>query len=224
MPEEQKSKNLIKVWDLPTRLFHWVLVIAFAVSSYSAFQDKFGDFAAIHLWSGFTVLALISWRIIWGFFGSETSRFSNFIKSPKRTLEYAKTLGSKQGGNDLGHNPLGGYSVLLMIILLLAQAALGLFASDGMFFEGPLSGYASGYTSDITELHETLGYILFGVIGLHVLMILYYGIRKRVNLLLPMVTGKKATGAETSAPTMRSSVIALILLLAISALLYSQIF
>lgn len=223
MADVDKNSKKIKVWDLPTRLFHWILVIAFAVSSYSAFQDKFGDFAAIHLWSGFIVLALVSWRILWGLFGSETSRFSSFMKSPKAALAYSKTLGSKEKSDEVGHNPLGGYSVLLMVLLLLAQAALGLFASDGMFFEGPLS-HMSENTSDITELHETLGYILFGVIGLHILMIIYYALRKRSNLLLPMITGKKETQITSKEPSMRSSVMALLILGLISASLYYQIF
>ncbi len=219
-----KSERKIKVWDLPTRLFHWLLVIAFVVSSYSAFQDKFGDFAAIHLWSGFTVLALICWRIIWGFLGSDTSRFRNFIKSPKAAIQYSKSLTSKDASSTVGHNPLGGYSVLLMVILLLIQAALGLFATDGMFFDGPLSGYASGYTSDITELHETLGYILFGVIGLHILVIIFYWVRKQTNLLLPMITGNKTVSENSPHPKLASTIVALLLMGFVSGFLYYQIF
>ena len=219
-----KNTKKVKVWDLPTRLFHWVLVIAFAVSAYSAFQDKYGDFAAIHLWSGFTVLTLVVWRILWGFWGSNTSRFGHFLKSPKTALEYTKTLSSKDAPQTVGHNPLGGYSVALMLILLLAQAMLGLFATDGMFFDGPLSAYASGYTSDITELHETLGYILFGVIGLHLIVIVFYWARKKTNLLKPMITGAKPVTEDTPAPTIKSSLLALVCLGAIASLLYFQIF
>lgn len=219
-----KNTKKVKVWDLPTRLFHWVLVIAFAVSAYSAFQDKYGDFAAIHLWSGFTVLTLVVWRILWGFWGSDTSRFGHFLKSPKTALEYTKTLSSKDAPQTVGHNPLGGYSVALMLILLLAQAMLGLFATDGMFFDGPLSAYASGYTPDITELHETLGYILFGVIGLHLIVIVFYWARKKTNLLKPMITGTKPVTEDTPAPTIKSSLLALAGLGAIASLLYFQIF
>lgn len=219
-----KNTKKITVWDLPTRLFHWLLVVAFAVSAYSAFQDKFGDYAAIHLWSGFTVLTLIVWRILWGCFGSETSLFRHFIKPPKVAAAYAKSLGQKETPQTVGHNPLGGYSVVLMLFLLLAQAALGLFASDGMFFDGPLSSYASGYTSDITELHETLGYILFGVIGLHLLIIVFYRARKKLNLVKPMITGKKLVSENTPAPKTRSSLVALVALASVAGLLYSQIF
>lgn len=224
MADEKTDNRKIKVWDLPTRLFHWILVIAFAVSSYSAFQDKFGDYAAIHLWSGFIVLALVAWRILWGFLGSETSRFSSFMKSPKAAFSYAKTLGKDEPYETVGHNPLGGYSVLLMIVLLLAQAVLGLFASDGMFFDGPLASYATGYNSDITELHETLGYILFGLIGLHLLVILFYRVRKKVNLVLPMITGNKKDNSGLSNPAMRSPLLALLCLALAAGGLYYSIF
>ncbi len=220
----KKEEKKIKVWDLPTRLFHWVLVIAFAVSSYSAFQDKYGDFAAIHLWSGFTILALIVWRILWGFFGSETSRFTRFLKSPRAAFTYAKSLTNQNAPQTLGHNPLGGYSVVLMLLLLLAQAGLGLFASDGMFFDGPFSGYASDYTSNITELHETLGYVLFGLVGLHVLVILFYWIWKKVNLILPMITGNSSVTGDVPQPRVGSKLIALILAGTVTTLLYYQIF
>jgi len=224
MTKRKTTQKRIIVWDLPSRVFHWILAVAFTVSAYSAFQDKYGDYAAIHLWSGFTILTLVCWRILWGLVGSETSRFKSFLKSPKTALHYARMLLHSKTYSSIGHNPLGGYSVLLMLFLLLVQAALGLFASDGMFFKGPLAGYASAYTSDITELHEVLGYILFAVVGVHLLVILFYQISKKTNLVLPMLSGKKSVSNDVQQPHTRSAFFALLLLIIVGAVLYFQVF
>ncbi|MBL4836415.1 MAG: cytochrome b/b6 domain-containing protein [Kordiimonadaceae bacterium] len=231
MPEAKPSLKKTRVWGLPERLFHWLLVIAFCLSSYSAFQDKFGDFATIHTWSGFSLLVLVSWRILWGFLGSDTARFSFFVKSPKATIAYTKTALTREAQPPIGHNPLGAYSVLLMLVLLLIQAALGLYATDDMFFEGPLAIYAGDLAKDITDIHELLGLILIGLICLHVTVILLYRIVKKVNLVLPMIRGysisEHAEGQEevnTPKPVFRSTLWAIVLLCGVGATLYNLIF
>ncbi|MBV1900791.1 MAG: cytochrome b/b6 domain-containing protein, partial [Kordiimonadaceae bacterium] len=209
----------------------WLLVIAFCLSSYSAFQDKFGEFATIHTWSGFSLLTLVSWRILWGFLGSDTARFSFFVKSPKAAISYAKTSLKHEAQSPTGHNPLGAYSVLLMLVLLLIQATLGLFATDDMFFEGPLAFNAGDLAKDITDIHELLGLILIGLICLHVTVILLYRIVKKVNLVLPMIRGysvSEHTGDQEEVnapkPVFRSPLWALALLCGVGATLYSLIF
>lgn len=197
---QPETKNRFKVWDIGTRLFHWILVVLFCLSAYSAFQDKFGIYADMHLYSGVGILALLGWRILWGLFGSETSRFSQFVPSPKRLIEYVKTGETKQPG----HNPLGALSVILVLLLLVVQVTLGLYSSDGMLFSGPFA--SSAYetfgmdANDITNIHETLGYILFGWSGLHLASVLFYAVVRKRNLLMPMITGKSALPEGSAQP------------------------
>ncbi len=221
-----ETSHAVKVWDAPTRLFHWVLVILVALSAYSAFQDKFGIYADIHLWSGYGVLTLVGWRLIWGLIGSDSARFSHFIKGPVATISYAKTAFKKAPYRWVGHNPMGAVSVVAMLVLLAVQASLGLFATDDMFFAGPLSDTVSGsLAGDITGLHELTGFTLFGLIALHVLVIAFMAIRRRSNLLLPMITGwKKDAPAEALPPRLRSPLLAFVVLLAVGAALYFYIF
>ncbi len=117
-------------WDLPTRLFHWLLVWAVFLSWLSHEYEWF----QLHLWSGYSVLVLVAFRFFWGFFGSQHSRFNDFVRSPARVWRYWR------GGvrSQSGHNPAGGWSVLIMLALLLLQGLAGLFNSDGLLFDGPL--------------------------------------------------------------------------------------
>jgi len=214
----------IKVWDIGTRLFHWLLVIAFSLSAYSAFQDKFGIFADIHLWSGFTILVLIVWRFLWGVLGSETAKFSSFLVSPIAAVKYLRGLSSKDKEAHIGHNPLGGYSVILMLVVLLTQAILGLYSSDGMFFSGPLADNASDTIfGSMTAIHETLGYILFGLVGMHICAVLFYAIVKRVNLVWPMITGRMLHSGDAS-PKVRSPLWALVAIMFAGGVCYQWVF
>jgi cytochrome b len=211
-----RAKKLVKVWDIPTRLFHWVLVILFAMSAYSAFEPKFGFYADMHLYSGVAVIALVLWRIIWGIFGSETARFSSFVKSPVAVIKYLKNSSSHK----IGHNPIGGYSVLLMLVLILAQALLGLFATDGMLFSGPLSSDAGSYSDLITDIHEILGLSLLYITGGHILAVLFYLVVKKKNLIWPMITGKAHVNNNAKIPYFGSSILALAFAVIIGAMTY----
>jgi len=217
---ESKPKTIIRVWDIGTRLFHWLLVGLFGLSVYSAFQDKFGIYADMHLYSGFTILTLVVWRFVWGLVGSETSRFSQFVKSPKTILQYLR--GERE--QSVGHNPLGGWSVSVMLTLLTVQAGLGLFATDDMIFSGPLSGGISeSLAADLTSLHKTMGLILFAFVGLHVAVILAYGLVRKVNLVWPMITGWAARDekdATLQQPRMASPLLALMTFGVVAGALY----
>ena len=186
------------------------------MSAYSAFEPKFGFYADMHLYSGVAIIALISWRVFWGMFGSETSRFSSFVKSPAIAIKYLKNPASHQ----IGHNPVGGYSVLLMLVLILLQAIMGLFATDGMLFSGPLSGDAGNYSDLITDIHELLGLVLLYITGGHILAVLFYLVIKKTNLVWPMITGKTLVSDEANTPYFRSPILAFIAAVIIGALTY----
>ncbi|HET7710257.1 MAG TPA: cytochrome b/b6 domain-containing protein [Sphingomicrobium sp.] len=173
----------IAVWDLPTRLFHWMLVGLIAFSWWTAEQQNYD----LHFWAGMAVLTLLVFRLLWGLFGSSTARFANFVKGPAAVRDYL--AGNWRG---IGHSPLGALSVIALLGLIAVQGGLGLFASDedGLLL-GPLSGLISGNASgEITRLHKDAFNILLAFIGVHVAAVLFYWLAKRQNLVKPMVTGR----------------------------------
>lgn len=169
-------------WDIPTRLFHWLLVVCVFLAWLSQEQD----WITVHLWTGYTVLVLVTFRIIWGFVGSTHSRFANFLRSPAATFRYWRGL--EQPGP--GHNPAGAWSVLALLSLLLIQALSGLFNSDGLLFDGPLY-YAidSDFAARLGDLHDELYWIILGFVGLHVAAVLYYQLVRREPLIGAMFNG-----------------------------------
>jgi cytochrome b len=177
------SHNMYPLWDLPTRLFHWLLVLAIFASwlSYEL------EWINVHLWSGYTVLVLAGFRLAWGVVGSAHSRFSDFMLSPVAVWRYWRGADS----TGLGHNPAGGWAVLLMLLLILAQAVSGLFNSDGLLFEGPLyHALDSDWTDKLGALHAQGFWALLGFITLHIAAVLYYQFGSRAeNLIGPMFTG-----------------------------------
>ncbi len=175
----------IRIWDLPTRLFHWLLVMAVIGSFVSV---KLGGNAMIwHGRFGYIVLALIFFRLIWGFVGTHHARFAQFIKSPKAILAYLKNPAETPG-----HSPLGAISVVVLIALFLAQALAGLFASDDIAFDGPLVRYvASTWVELLTSFHRLNEWVLLTLVGIHLGAILYYKYAKRINLISAMITGDK---------------------------------
>jgi cytochrome b len=191
------------LWDSPTRLFHWLLVIAVFLSWLSHELE----WIQVHLWSGYSVLVLVGFRLLWGFWGSVHSRFRDFVSSPARVWAYWRR-GEWSG---VGHNPAGAWSVLALLLLLAAQALTGLFNSDGLLFDGPLHyALASSWTDKLGELHEWLFWVLAGLIGLHVAAVLYsqfFGARR--NLLRPMISGGDS-GREAPVPAWRALVLLLL--------------
>jgi cytochrome b len=181
----------VRVWDLPTRLFHWLLVVLVVVSFTTG---KIGGNAMTwHMYSGYTILTLLLFRLVWGFVGGRESRFASFVKGPGTVLRYAGTLLSKAGSAHAGHNPLGGWSVVLMLLSLATQAGTGLFASDDIATEGPLAAKVSGATvALLTRIHRYNEWVLVALVAIHVAAILFYLVVKRENLVHPMVHGRKA--------------------------------
>ena len=177
----------VVAWDLPTRLFHWALVACIAVSWVSIETDR----TDLHVQAGYVALGLIVFRILWGIVGSRTARFADFVRWPGAALAYLRDTFAGRARRSLGHNPAGGWSVVLLLGLVGTQATLGLFANDDIFTEGPLAKYVSGATSDLaTDIHETLFNVLLAFIALHVAVVIAYRL-KGENLIAPMITGRK---------------------------------
>lgn len=176
----------VKVWDLPTRLFHWALVAA--VIGLVVTGNIGGNFMTWHMRLGYTVFGLLVFRVVWGVVGGYWSRFSSFVPTPARLLAYFR-------GNvpeSIGHNPLGALSVLAMLCVLSAQVASGLISDDEIAFTGPLVSLVSSDTiSSATTYHKGLGkLLLLGLVGLHVAAIVYHQRLKRKPLVQGMVTGE----------------------------------
>ena len=171
------------VWDLPVRLFHWSLVFLIGLSWWSAEQS----FDRVHFWSGYGLLFLLLFRILWGFSGSSTARFARFVRGPSAIVTYLRQGRHEQAG----HTPLGALSVMAMLLSLLVQVASGLIQiDDDDFVEGPLSNLVSYDTALLAhDVHELSFDVLRGLIVLHLLAIFYYQFLRRRPLVRPMVTG-----------------------------------
>ena len=216
------ARHSVLVWDLPTRLFHWSLVglVAFTVAT-----GKIGGNAmTYHLWGGFAILVLVVFRVLWGLVGGRYARFRDFVKGPRDVMAYAATLFRRSTPPCLGHNPLGGWSILALLLVLLIQAGTGLFANDDILTEGPLVAQVSKTTSDaLTRVHRLNQQALLALVAIHVAAVFYYLAVKRENLIMPMITGRKYWHARI-APSGGHPLLALGLLLVVAVMLYLLVF
>ncbi|HXX10829.1 MAG TPA: cytochrome b/b6 domain-containing protein [Burkholderiales bacterium] len=188
--EHPGKLRAVRVWDIPVRLFHWLLV-GLIILSFTTAQIG-GNAMRIHELSGFTILTLVLFRVLWGVFGSTYARFTGFVRSPAQALGYARALARGRAPFHAGHNPLGGWMILAMLLCLLVQAGTGLFANDDIMTEGPLYPWVSKQTSDLlSKIHQINFYVLLALITLHVAAALYYLWGKRENLILPLFSGRK---------------------------------
>ena len=177
------------VWDLPTRVFHWTLVVLVGVSFTTGLMGGF-NIMDYHTLSGYGILSLVIFRILWGVIGNYHARFTSFVKGPRTTIDYAKQLLANHQQPSTGHNPLGALSILTMLAVLLIQAGSGLFANDDILLEGPLVHLVSDRISgQLTSIHETVPWIIAGLVILHLSALAYHVIVRGENLLLPMLTG-----------------------------------
>lgn len=190
---EPSSAARYKLWDGPVRLVHWLLVGLIAFSWWAS-----EDHLNWHRWSGYTILGLVVFRIWWGFAGGGAARFASFVKGPGTILAYLKTVGRRDRSDVPGHNPLGALSVLAFLAVLLVQVGTGLFAVDIDAFEaGPMSDRVSFETGrQIAEIHELSFRVLQGLVVLHVLAVLFYLGWKRTDLIMPMITGRRALPSD----------------------------
>ena len=186
-PPPASATVKIAVWDLPTRLFHWVLVGLLALSWWSAEEDEL----ELHLYSGYAILTLLLFRILWGLFGSSTARVRNFLRGPAAVLAY---LRDTKGWRAVGHTPIGALSVVALLGLTALLVATGLFNSDDDGLnEGPLAPLVSGDIAEIAhEIHETVFNLLLLFVGVHIAAILFYRLFLGKKLVGPMISGKEA--------------------------------
>lgn len=177
----------VQVWDVPVRVFHW-LIVALVFSSWLT-SEIGGNAMTYHMWTGYSILTLVFFRIVWGFVGSRHARFSDFVRGPFTVFRY---LRGTAGDVSTGHNPAGGWSVIALLGSLAVQAVTGLFTNDEIATEGPLAARVSTEWSDLlSTVHRYNVYVLFGLVALHVAAVLYYLFVKRENLVKPMITGRK---------------------------------
>ncbi|MFN7727371.1 MAG: cytochrome b/b6 domain-containing protein [Rubrivivax sp.] len=212
------STSPVRVWDLPTRLFHWAL--AAAVVGLVVTGKVGGNAMQWHFWLGYTVLGLLVFRLVWGLVGGRWSRFASFIYAPGTVLRYLR--GQPRPGEhlDVGHNPLGAFSVFALLGLLAVQVGTGLISDDEIANQGPLNRFVASETGiSATHWHKDLGqYLLLALVALHIAAILFYLLKHRQNLVRPMLTGDKALPADTpaSADNTRTRALALVLAVAIT--------
>jgi cytochrome b len=199
----------IKVWDLPVRLFHWVLVALILAAWVTQYVNRMD----IHMWIGEWILTLLLFRIVWGFVGSDTARFTWFLGSPAAALRHLAHLGRREPDREVGHNAAGGWMVLVMLALIGVQAGTGLFSNDDGDTEGPLMHLVDKDRSDwLSHIHYLNFKAIEAVIVLHVLAIAVYAVLKRHNLVRPMVTGTKLMPEDVAAPRIMNPAWALLVL------------
>ena len=201
----------IRVWDLPTRIFHWALA-ALVVFSFTTGKIG-GAWLDWHLKSGYAILALLISRLAWGIAGSATARFSTFVRGPAAFAAYARDLVARRHRAAIGHNPMGGWMVLFMLLVLLAQAASGLFADDEIATQGPLAEKVSNAVVEkMSWFHYYNGWTLAVLVGIHLIAIGFYSWVLKDGRVRPMWTGWREVAPGTAEPASRASWLAAIFL------------
>lgn len=214
------KKESALVWDFPTRLFHWGLVIAVATSLLS---EELGNMD-IHVISGHVVLVLILFRIVWGLVGGKHARFADFVRGPSTVFKYVKSMFDGAHTPTVGHNPLGALSVIALIGILAVQVGTGLFSNDDILTEGPLFDLVSKSTSDtLTYYHGVASNALYILIALHLAAVAFYTF-KGDKILAAMIFGKKedltATKSENDAARGNLVIAILVLVIAVAVAWY----
>ncbi len=199
----------MRVWDAPTRLFHWAIVFLLGLS----WLTESRGWMELHFLSGYSVIALLLFRVAWGFVGSETARFSQFVRSPVAALRHLAHLRRREPDTEIGHNAAGGWMVLMMLALLAVQAATGLCANDDGDTEGPLFAYVGKDWSDwLSHIHAVNFKLIKVAVVAHIAAILAYAVLKRHDLVRPMITGRKHLPDAMTPPALVSPLRAIVLL------------
>jgi cytochrome b len=202
--------RIVLVWDAPLRVFHWLIVLLVA----AAYATLRLNWMVLHGWVGYAVLNLLLFRLLWGFFGGETARFSHFLASPRITFQHLKHAFRQEPDRQLGHNPAGGWMVLLLLALLLAETLTGVYVANDIAEEGPLTEIVPAWAANAIEAaHAIVWDALLAAIVLHLLAIAGFAAIKGQNLLRPMITGTKVLPASIAAPRSVSTARASLLLL-----------
>jgi cytochrome b len=204
------APRIVLVWDIFIRAFHWLIVALVA----AAYATWWLNWMVWHGWVGDAVLTLLVFRLSWGFFGSETARFSRFLTSPRTALQHLKDSLRRAPDDQVGHNPAGGWMVLILLALLLVETLTGLYVANDIADEGPMTEMAPAWLANsITAAHAIVWDALLAAIVLHVLAIAGFALIKGQNLLRPMITGTKVMPATVAEPRAGSPALAALLLL-----------
>lgn len=207
-----------QVWDLPLRVFHWSLALAVSAAFVTAWLG--GDWMRWHVRVGAFILALLLFRLIWGWIGSTHARFASFVPTPKSVIAYLR--GKWHGA---GHTPLGALSVVVLLIVLAVQIGTGLFANDDIAHQGPLSQTVSKAVTDrASGWHAALSNLLLAWIVIHTAAIGFYAVVRRTDLVSPMLTGKKQLPPQWASVTTSVSVRRVFVAAALSAVLVVAVF
>jgi cytochrome b len=214
------SLHRIRIWDLPTRFFHWALLIC--VVGLVATGKVGNEWMVWHFRLGYCVMTLLLFRLVWGFVGGKWSRFASFIYAPGTVMAYLKGQGKPE--HSAGHNPLGSASVFALLLILMAQVGTGLISDDEITNQGPLARFVSGaWVSFANWWHKDVGqYTIFALVALHIAAILFYLYKKKENLIRPMIGGDKdmTHPIESAKDTAGSRIAALVVLAVCAGLVY----
>ena len=212
----------VAVWDVPVRLFHWLLLGLVGFSWWSG--DQGDDWMDWHSKSGYAILTLVLFRIGWGFIGSDSARFAHFVRGPRASFAYLRSVFQRQPKAYLGHNPLGGWMIMALLAVLLIQVITGLLGNDDSDYEAPLAHWLSHDTSSfITTLHAYSFDLLLILVGLHVVAVLTHLVMRRDDLLSAMFTGVKTSLTRESAGRMVPAWQALQVLIVVALGVYALI-
>jgi cytochrome b len=209
------SETRVKVWDGWVRLWHWSIVFLIPFSYLTARAHRWD----LHMYSGYALLTLVSFRILWGLVGSEPARFLTFVRSPFAAFTHLARARREEGPDrELTHNPAGAWMVVILITLLLTQAVTGLFAYDQIFTYGPLARQVSEETRDLaTSIHIRVINLILAVIVLHILAIIWYRLFKGHDLVQAMMIGTKPMPEGTRQPRMAPPLLGVVLFAACAA-------
>jgi cytochrome b len=211
IPDGAIPTRTILVWDLPTRLFHWFTVVLVA----AAYVTQRLNWMESHARVGTALLALLLFRLTWGVLGTDTARFARFLTSPRAALRHLAHVFRREPDTQLGHNPAGGWMVLLLLALLLGEVLSGILTNNDVADEGPLTEMMPAPLANaITDMHTLLWDALLVAVALHLAAIALYAVTKGHNLLRPMLTGRKLLPAHVTPPRVASAVLALAVLAA----------
>lgn len=201
----RQQQFMVKVWDAPTRVFHWAIV-ALVFTSWLTAHENWLDW---HVRSGYCIFALLLFRLAWGIIGSDTSRFSRFLRSPVAGFRHLSQFHRREPDNEIGHNAAGGWMVLVMLLALAVQVGTGLCANDQVSTQGPFSDSVGQDWSDwLTHVHVVNFKAIEALVLLHVCAVMAYAIVRRHNLIAPMITGRKRLTSAVAVPRLASPALA----------------
>ena len=202
MTSASTTKRL--VWDLPLRIFHWLLAASLLASWITA---EIGyDARQVHIWLGFWMIGLVAFRLVWGFVGPRHARFASFLPRPRAVVTHARETLAGTDRQTAGHNPVGSLMVFTMLALLATQAISGLFMDDDIAYAGPYAFEAPQGVRDVAStIHHKTIYVLLTLAAIHVLAVVFLSCYRKHELIRPMVTGKKSSAIVADDEQIRGS-------------------